>query len=755
MAAKNEAKIKFTAETSGLNKAISEAKSKATELRSEMKLNESQFKATGDKATYLEQKAQILTRQLEENGNIQEALTEKYEKAVEIYGENSTEATKLQTQLNNVKAQENDLQAALNDTNKELDESGEEMQEGAGKAGEYEDSVDGASKKTEVFGQVLLANLASSAIKAGFSALVDGVKAVGKALADTVVDGAAYADEILTMATQTGIATDKLQEFKYMEDLIDVDLSTITGSMTKLTKSMANAKDGTGSAADAFAALGVSVTDSNGQLRDNEDVFNDVIDALGAMENPTERDALAMALMGKSAQELNPLIEAGSDTLEAFAEQARESGYVLDSEQLAKLGEADDAFRTYEKTVEGIKNQLAVGLAPAVTQVGGVFQDLVKNIDWSYVSGQIGNIAQKASELIQTTDWSGLLESAKSGIEGVATAIGSIDIVGVASGLASFASAVMSIGGWVMANGQTIIAVVAGIGTAIAGLKIVGLITAMTGLVAGPLALIPLAIGAVVAAGVWLVQNWDMIKAKAIELKNNVVAKVTELKTNAINAFNALKQGAIEKVNALKQSAVEKVNGLKQSAVEKIEGMKQSVVEKFNSLKSSALEKVESLKSSITSKFNSIKEKILSPVEKARDGVKRAVDRIKGFFSGLHLSLPHIKLPHFSVSGKFSLNPPSIPHFGVSWYAKAMDNPMILKRATIFGRMGDNFLAGGEAGREMIGGVDTVSDMISNAVGASNNIDYDRLGRTMAQACAELNLRLIISDREVGRVEPA
>lgn len=725
MAAKNEAKIKFTAETSGLNKAISEAKSKATELRSEMKLNESQFKATGDKATYLEQKAQILTRQLEENGNIQEALTQKYEKAVEIYGENSTEATKLQTQLNNVKAQENDLQAALNDTNKELDESGEEMQEGAGKAGEYTESVDDASGKTKVFGQVLSANLASSAIKAGFSALVDGVKAVGKALADTVVDGAAYADEILTMATQTGIATDKLQEFKYMEELIDVDLSTITGSMSKLTKNMASAKDGTGSAAEAFAALGVSVTDSNGQLRDNEDVFNDVIDALGAMENPTERDALAMALMGKSAQELNPLIEAGSDTLEAFAEQARESGYVLDSEQLATLAEADDAFQTYEKTVEGIKNQLAVGLAPAVTTVGGVFQDLVKNIDWSYVSGQIGNIAQKASELIQTTDWSGLFESAKSGIEGVATAIGSIDIVAVASGLASFASVVMSVGGWVMDNGQTIIYVVTG-GSA-----------------------------ALVEAGIRLVQNWDMIKAKAIELKNNVVAKVTELKTNAVNAFNTLKQGAIEKVNALKQSAIEKVNSLKQSAVEKIEGMKQSVVEKFNSLKSSALEKVESLKSSITSKFNSIKEKILSPVEKARDGVKRAIDRIKGFFSGLHLSLPHIKLPHFSISGKFSLNPPSIPHFGVSWYAKAMDNPMILKRATIFGRMGDNFLAGGEAGREMIGGVDTVSDMISNAVGDRSYIDYDRLGRTMAQACAELNLRLIISDREVGRVEPA
>ena len=725
MAAKNEAKIIFTAETSGLNKAISEAKSKATELRSEMKLNESQFKATGDKATYLEQKAQILTRQLEENGNIQEALTEKYEKAVQIYGENSSEATKLQTQLNNVKAQENDLQAALNDTNKELDESGEEMQEGAGKAGEYTESVDDASGKTKVFGQVLSANLASSAIKAGFSALVDGVKAVGKALADTVVDGAAYADEILTMATQTGIATDKLQEFKYMEELIDVDLSTITGSMSKLTKNMASAKDGTGSAAEAFAALGVSVTDSNGQLRDNEDVFNDVIDALGAMENPTERDALAMALMGKSAQELNPLIAAGSDKLEEFAEQARESGYVLDSEQLATLAEADDAFQTYEKTVEGIKNQLAVGLAPAVTTVGGVFQDLVKNIDWSYVSTQIGNIAQKASELIQTTDWSGLFESVKSGIEGVATAIGSIDIVAVASGLASFASVVMSVGGWVMDNGQTIIDVVTGGSTAL------------------------------VRAGIGLVQSWDMIKAKAIELKNNVVAKVTELKTNAVNAFNTLKQGAIEKVNALKQSAIEKVNGLKQSAVEKIEGMKQSVVEKFNSLKSSALEKVESLKSSITSKFNSIKEKILSPVEKARDGVKRAVDRIKSFFSGLHLSLPHIKLPHFSVSGKFSLNPPSIPHFGVSWYAKAMDNPMILKRATIFGRMGDNFLAGGEAGREMIGGVDTVSDMISNAVGDRSYIDYDRLGRTMAQACAELNLRLIISDREVGRVEPA
>ena len=91
-------------------------------------------------------------------------------------------------------------------------------------------------------------------------------------------------------------------------------------------------------------------------------------------------------------------------------------------------------------------------------------------------------------------------------------------------------------------------------------------------------------------------------------------------------------------------------------------------------------------------------------------------DKLKGIFN-FNWSLPKIKLPHFSISGSFSLNPPSIPHFSVEWYKKAMNNGMILNSPTIFGASGNHLLGGGEAGPEAVVGVQSLMDMIQNAVG--------------------------------------
>lgn len=107
------------------------------------------------------------------------------------------------------------------------------------------------------------------------------------------------------------------------------------------------------------------------------------------------------------------------------------------------------------------------------------------------------------------------------------------------------------------------------------------------------------------------------------------------------------------------------------------------------------------------------------PIEKARDIIKGIVDKIKGFFSGLKISLPHIKLPHFSIKGSFSLAPPSVPHLSIDWYKKAMDKPMLLNGATIFGQRGNTLLGGGEAGPEVIMGLDTLQSM---AEGSNQNL---------------------------------
>ncbi len=133
-------------------------------------------------------------------------------------------------------------------------------------------------------------------------------------------------------------------------------------------------------------------------------------------------------------------------------------------------------------------------------------------------------------------------------------------------------------------------------------------------------------------------------------------------------------------------SIIDSVVGFFQNFDDNVAEVKEGVTQKFEDIKSSAIGTFDDIK-------NGIKEKI----EWARDKVEGAVEAIKGFFD-FQWNLPSIKLPHFSVTGKFGLNPPSIPHFGVKWYAEGG----ILNRPTIFGRNGDKLLGGGEAGPEAV-----------------------------------------------------
>lgn len=125
------------------------------------------------------------------------------------------------------------------------------------------------------------------------------------------------------------------------------------------------------------------------------------------------------------------------------------------------------------------------------------------------------------------------------------------------------------------------------------------------------------------------------------------------------------------------------------------------------------------LKEGVTKGLDNIKQKFTSIFDNVRDTVKNAIEKIKSFFK-FNWSLPKLKMPHFSISGSFSLNPPSIPKFSVSWYAKAMDEPMILNGATIFGASNGNLLGGGEVGSEVIVGTDKLMNMMREAVGANN-----------------------------------
>lgn len=127
------------------------------------------------------------------------------------------------------------------------------------------------------------------------------------------------------------------------------------------------------------------------------------------------------------------------------------------------------------------------------------------------------------------------------------------------------------------------------------------------------------------------------------------------------------------------------------------------------------------VKSATKTAFDNIKAAIETPINKAKDTVKSAVDKIVGFFRNAKLEFPKIKLPHFSISGQFSLKPPSVPHLDVDWYAKAMNNGMILNSPTIFGMQGGRLLGAGEAGSETVVGTNSLMNMIQRAVGENAN----------------------------------
>ena len=123
----------------------------------------------------------------------------------------------------------------------------------------------------------------------------------------------------------------------------------VQDKMKDLTSAMREARDGSEDAQQAFEKLGVSITERNGELRNAGDVFFDVVDSLGRIENATERDALAMQIFGEEAQRLNPIIEAGSGTINALAQEANNLGYVMDSNTVEKFSELDTAFEKFQK----------------------------------------------------------------------------------------------------------------------------------------------------------------------------------------------------------------------------------------------------------------------------------------------------------------------------------------------------------------------------------------------------------------------
>lgn len=352
------------------------------------------FDNADNKEEQVAKATKILSEQMENQKRKVELLSNAVKESTEKYGENSTETLKLKEQLAKAETQLSKLEGTTAESALGMTNMAESEKDVAKETGN-------ASEKLSAF-TVALGQLAADAIKAGFNFMIDSLKSIAGFFVDATKGAAEYADTILELSSTTSMSTDALQEYQYMANLVDTDLSTITGSMTKLTKAMSSAKDGSGATAEAFAALGVSVTDSEGNLRSANDVFDDAITALGSISNETERDALAMSIFGKSAQDLNPLIEAGGDALSSLRQEAHDVGYVLSGETLSDLGEVQDGFDRLGLAADSAKNQIgaAIGqfILPYLNDLVGAVQDLLRTGD---VDAFVSSISNVITDLVQ------------------------------------------------------------------------------------------------------------------------------------------------------------------------------------------------------------------------------------------------------------------------------------------------------------------------------------------------------------------
>lgn len=241
--------------------------------------------------------------------------------------------------------------------------------------------------------QALSANL--SKVSSGAGKVADATRGISSVaggaiagLTGMAMAAASTADELATLAQQSGFSTDSLQKFEYAADLVDVSSETIISAATKMRSSMVS----TGADTQAvWQQLGVRVKDVTGNYRDSEEVFYDVIAALGKVKNETERDALAMMIFGKSADQLAGIIDDGGKALKAYGKEAEDLGLILDEQTVESLNDLNDQ-------ISKIKAQGAAELAKAGAKAMEALAPVIET-----VIGKISNLLTKLGNMDSKT----------------------------------------------------------------------------------------------------------------------------------------------------------------------------------------------------------------------------------------------------------------------------------------------------------------------------------------------------------------
>ena len=339
--------IEIGGDTTGLDKALKGIDSQLRTTQKELKSVEKQLKLDPTNTELLEEKQRLLN----ETVRITSERMETLEKA-------SAEAAK-QLEAGAITAEQ---YAALQ---KELETTGKQLDAAKKAAGDFSVGLEKAKGNAD--------KLAKAA-----QAVADKTKGISTAaagaltgIAGMAINAVKASDDLNTLAKQSGFSTAEIQKFQYAADLIDVPAESIIASMKKIRSNMASDSAATQAAWDA---IGVSVTNADGSLRNATDVFYEALAGLSQVGNETERDVLATQLFGKSADELAGIIDDGGASLQQLGQQAEDLGIILDQETLDSLNAVNDQLDTLKANAQG---QIAKAGAEAMEALLPVFDEII------------------------------------------------------------------------------------------------------------------------------------------------------------------------------------------------------------------------------------------------------------------------------------------------------------------------------------------------------------------------------------------
>lgn len=556
--------IELSADASGLESALKDINKSLSSTQSQLKSVNKALKMDPGNVDILEQKQRLLGKAVDETTEKLKALKAAQADIAANGGEGSQD-------------QFDALTSEIIETESSLKGLKQAQTETAG-------AMASAQAKASGFGQALstVGNVCNQVAEKTRALAVASMALLG-AMAGIATKAGQQADEWLTLAQQTGLSTDAIQKFSYAADQIDVPLPTITNAVQQLKKHL---DDTSG----VWEKIGVSVRTQSGEYRDIENVFNDVVKALGNIGNETERDEVAMKLFGRSANELAGLIDDGGKAMAALGDEAENMGMIVSEEDLQTLGAFNDRL-------DAMKQRLNFAFMKAAVPIVEAIAPLVETIASALES--VGKVLSSLPSPVAT-----LL---------AIVAIGVITLFAVVSVIGMVSNALMGL--------TTVLPMV---GTAFVTLSEV----MTTALAANPyLVAILVIIAALAALGFAIyeiVKNWDQISDAASQAFSN-------MKTAASSGFSSIK-GIAEKIIGAFSGIPDAVKSIGEGFSALLEPVKQvvtAVINKFNELKQKAFKMGKEMLQAFGDGINSVISSVISTVQKLAQSLSNIWNSIK------------------------------------------------------------------------------------------------------------------------------